>query len=108
MGNRKIITIADFKNKALDVSPDKFLDSDFAITEGNIIRMNPIVLESLTLEYTLNGTDYYNVNSNIVQVANGSYFYRFPCSAGDLFNVRVKEGTATTIKTFKAELWLEG
>ena len=69
--------------------------------------LNRIVLDSLTLEYTLNGTDFYNVNSAVPQVVNGSYFYRFPCSAGDLFNIRVAEGTATTIKYFKAELWLE-
>jgi len=106
MATRKIQTIADLRDKVLGVS-ETFLASDFAILEGNYIRMTPIIQDELMIEYTLNGTDYFTVNSAIAQVMNGSYFYRFPVSAEDTFNVRIKGGTATTVKYFKAELWLE-
>lgn len=106
MANRKILTIANFKNKVL-LASQKFLDNDFTILEGNYIRMNPITADELIIEYTLNGTDYYTVNSEVSQVANSSYLYRFTVSAGDTFNVRIKGGAATTVKSFKAELWLE-
>lgn len=106
MGNRKLATIVNFQNKALGVS-QKFLDADLLITEGNIIRMNPITLGVLVLEYTLNGTDYYSVNAGIAQAAEGSYMYRIMCTAGDLFNLRIKSGVVTTVKNLKVELWLE-
>lgn len=106
MGNRKILTIVDQRNVAIAIST-KFLATDFDIAEGNIIRMNPIILDAGTIEYTLDGTLYNELNQSIQQVAKGSYMWRFMCSAGDKFNVRIKEGTATTIQFFKVELWLE-
>ncbi len=106
MANRIIKTLANFQNKVL-IANQKFFDDDILIEEGNIIRMNPIVLGELIVEYTRNGTDYYNVKDDTAQKANSSHLYRFPISAGDTFNVRIKGGTATTVKSFYAELWLE-
>lgn len=106
MGNRKILTIVDQRDQAIAMDT-KFLAADFDILEGNMIRMNPIILVAGTLEYTLDGVLYNELNESIQQVAKGSYMWRFMCSAGDKFNVRIKEGTATTIQVLKVELWLE-
>lgn len=110
MANTKVVTVADIENKVLALN-DKFLPEDFLIGPGNQLLINPIILDALSLEYTLNGTDYYTVNNSngvvIVQAANGSYTYKFPVTGGNLFNMRIVGGTATTLKKFKAELWLE-
>jgi len=106
MNSRKIQTIANFQNKDIALNM-KFLDADFVVLEGNLIKMNPIVDTEQILEYTRNGMDYYNVNNNLAQTADGSYTFRFPVSAGDLFNVRIKGGAAVTVSSFIAELFLE-
>jgi len=104
MSNRKVLEIANIENKVI-LSFQSFLDSDFDTTEGNIIRMSVIIDEQQTIEYTINGADYYNVNSNVPQEVDGSYFYRFP--AGNVFNARIKGGVPANLKSFKVELWLE-
>jgi len=84
-----------------------FLDSDFLITEGNIIKLNVVISDELTIEYTLDGTNFYGLNSVLTQGDEGSYTYKFPVTAGDTFNLRIKEGTATTLLNLKADLWVE-
>ncbi len=108
MSDRKIQTIVDFNEVGGKNIADSatFLNSDFSITEGNMIRMVVTTDDEYHIQYTRNGTDYHTVNSGDAQVIDGSYFYRFPVSAGDLFNVKIQESAIIQI-WFKAELWLE-
>jgi len=109
MASRKIKTIANIKNKVLGTS-QKFLDSDFIINEGNRIEFSVTISDSLILEYTTNGPDYESVNNlastATPQAANGTYRYVIQVSTPGLFNVRIKGGMATTLKSFIAELYL--
>ena len=109
MAVRKIITIADIQNKVLSAA-QKFLDSDFIISEGNRIEFSAAVVDSLMLEYTKNGTDYLGINNisstTMPHAADGEYRYVVQVVAPGLFNVRIKGGMATTLKSFNAELYL--
>lgn len=106
MSHRKLTTIANIKNKVLALN-QKFLTNDFEILEGNKIIMSVAVSAILTIEYTRNGTDYISVNSDVSQASSSGYRYQIDVFAGDTFNVRIKETTATTLELFTAELYLE-
>lgn len=107
MGNRKVLEIADIKDKVLGLN-QLFLDSNFEIKEGNYIRFGVVLGAAQGVEYTLDdGVEYQTVNVSDSLVVRGSYLFRFPCSTGDKFNARITGGTALTLKAFKCELWLE-
>jgi len=106
MANRLIQTIANVLDKTIGAGA-KFLDSDFIIPEGNIIRMNLAVNTAATIQYTRNGTKYNPVNTSVTQLADDSYMYRFMIRSGEAFNIKTVEGVALDINFLTIELWLE-
>jgi hypothetical protein len=75
--------------------------SDIVVPKSGQLKLQIAVVEAMTLEYTLDGTNY--VNGDTFSASSGKEL-AVSVSGGDLFNIRQSSGVAVTVRWARVHL----
>lgn len=106
MAKRKLITIASIRKKAL-LADQTFLEDNFIIKEGNLVRVQVASSANQQLLATLDGEDFVSFNNAIAIKSEGFYLYEFTVSVGDTINFKMGGAAASTLISLDVDLYLD-